>query len=230
MTAPPAALLLAAHGDGGSAPRDDAVRGFARSLAGRLGVAVAWAVLKRPATFALARAHLGAAPVAVMPLFMAEGRFVRLRLPALLAEHGFAGAVRLPVLGLDPGLAAIAERRVREAGPVRRIVLVAHGSGSGDGGSRSAAEGVAAGLAARLGRAVEVAFIEEAPRFDAVITGGDEMVIGLFASVGTHAVEDVAAHVARVGGVAVHIAAIGTDPEVADLVEAGFRRAVAAGV
>ncbi len=230
--APPSALLVVAHGDGGERPRDETVRTLAERLAKRLDIAVDWAVLKRPETFAAARARLGpaAARLAVYPLFMAAGHFVRVKLPKLLAEAGFAEASILPVFGLDPHLADLLERRLRAIASMQggrepkdfAVALVAHGSGSGDGGSRLATEALAADLAARLGARIRIGFLEEEPRFEAVIGAGAEIVVGLFVSEGTHALDDVAALVARTPSVVHHVASVGDDRGVADLVIAAL--------
>ena len=72
----------------------------------------------------------------------------------------------------------------------------------------------------RLAAPVHLGFIEEPPSFDEVIgAGAGEIVVGLFVSAGTHALDDVAARVAAAGTVVHHVAAIGRDAGVADLVE-----------
>lgn len=236
-------VLVVAHGDGGADPRDETVRLLAERLAKRLDVPVDWATLKRPATFAEARARLAHAlgldpaaalgPVQVYPLFMAEGFFVRVKLPKLLAENGFPETSLLPVFGLDPGLVDLVEHRLRSIASMQGgrtpadlpIALIAHGSASGDAGSRLASEAIAATLRARLGADVRLGFIEEEPFFDRVITEERAaIVVGLFVSAGTHALDDVAAHVAKTPTVLHHVDAIGRDAAVADLVE----RAIAA--
>ena len=228
----PTALLVVAHGDGGERPRDDTVRLLAERLAKRLDIPVDWATLKRPETFAAAHARLGAAAerLAVYPLFMAAGFFVRVKLPKLLAEAGFGEARLLPVFGLDPRLVDLVEHRLRSVASMQggrepkdfRIVLVAHGSASGDTGSRRATEAIAADLSYRLATALHVAFIEEAPFFDEVIGAGAEIVVGLFVSAGTHALDDVAACVAKTASVRHHVATVGDDAGVADMVLAAL--------
>lgn len=232
--APP--LLVVAHGDGGGDPRDETVRLLAERLARRLDRPVDWATLKRPDTFAEARGRFTAAlgpdvplgRVVVYPLFMAEGYFVRVRLPKLLAEHGFAETSMLPVFGLDPGLVDLIERRLRVVASMQggltpadlRIALIAHGSASGDAGSRLSSEAIAGTLRARLGGDLRLGFIEEAPFYDRLIAEEKpDVVVGLFVSAGTHALDDVAAAVAATPEVRHHVDAIGRDAGVADLVE-----------
>lgn len=230
----PTALLVVAHGDGGENPRDDTVRVLAERLAKRLDLPVDWATLKRPETFAAARERLGVAAerLVVYPLFMAAGFFVRVKLPKLLAEAGFGEAEILPVFGLDPTLVDLVEHRLRSIASMQggreprdfRIVLVAHGSASGDTGSRRATEAIAADLGYRLGTTPHVAFIEEAPFFDEAIGAGAEIVVGLFVSAGTHALDDVAACVAKTPSVLHHVATVGDDAGVADMVAAALER------
>lgn len=233
--APPfSAVLVAAHGDGGTDPRNNAVRALAAALGDRLGLPVAWAVIRDPDSFGRARTQLGAAAdgtVAVYPLFMADGFFVSRKLPALLSDAGFGEVVRLPPLGHDPGLTDLVERRLRsttdrlghaDAG-LARIVMIAHGSGSGDGANRRSAEALAAQLAER-GLRPRLGFIEESPFYDAVIAeAAPEIVVGLFASEGTHALDDVRSAVEANGSVRHHIAAIGTDAEIVELAENAIR-------
>ena len=242
---PPPPLLVVAHGDGGADPRDETVRLLAERLARRLDAPVDWATLKRPDTFDEARDRLVAAwrertdaplpPVTVYPLFMAEGFFVRTRLPKLLAERGFAETVTLPVFGLDPGLVDLLDHRLRSIASMQGgrtphdlpIALIAHGSGSGDTGSRLASEAVAATLRARLDADIRLGFIEEEPFYDRLIAEEQPaIVIGLFVSAGTHALDDVAAAVAAAPCVRHHVDAIGRDAGVADMVERAYAAAI----
>jgi sirohydrochlorin ferrochelatase len=229
---PPTALLVVAHGDGGADPRDETVRRLSERLAKRLDLPVDWATLKRPETFAEAHTRLGpaAARVAVYPLFMANGFFVRVKLPKLLGESGFGDTEILPVFGLDPRLIDLIEHRLRSIASMQggrepqdfSIALIAHGSGSGDAGSRLATEAIAADLGYRLDTALHVGFIEEAPFFEEVIGAGCQIVVGLFVSAGTHALDDVAACVAKTPTVLHHVATVGDDAGVADMVEAAL--------
>ena len=229
---PPTALLVVAHGDGGADPRDETVRILAERLAKRLDLPVDWATLKRPETFAAAHDRLGPAAgrLAVYPLFMAAGFFVRVKLPKLLAEAGFVDTEILPVFGLEPRLVDLIERRLRSIASMQggrepkdfRIALIAHGSGSGDTGSRRASEAIAADLGYRLGATLHLGFIEETPFFDEVIGAGAEIVVGLFVSAGTHALDDVAALVAKTPSVLHHVATVGDDAGVADMVVAAL--------
>lgn len=231
LPAPVSAVLLAAHGDGGEARENRAIRTVAERLARRLDVPVDWAVLKDPETFPAARARLGdavgAGRVAVYPFFMAEGYFVRSRLPKMLREAGFGETEILTPFGLDPRLVDLIEHRLRSVAAMQggrtpaefRILMVAHGSGSGEPASRLRAEAVAADLAFRGLGAIHLGFIEEPPFVgDAFEAVDPEIVLGFFASEGTHALDDVATLVAERPRILHHVTAIGMDLEVADLV------------
>jgi sirohydrochlorin ferrochelatase len=236
----PTALLVVAHGDGGADPRDETVRRLAERLAKRLDRPVDWATLKRPDSFEAAHTRLGAAAerVVVYPLFMANGYFVRVKLPKLLGESGFGDTEILPVFGLDLRLVDLVEHRLRSVASMQggrepkdlRIALIAHGSASGDAGSRLASEAIAADLGYRLDTTLHLGFIEEAPFFHEVIGAGAEIVVGLFVSAGTHALDDVAALVAKTPTVRHHVATVGDDAGVADMVEAALARHVATSV
>eukprot|EP01037_Dinobryon_pediforme_P022604 gene22604-23814_t len=228
--APPSALLVVAHGDGGEARLNDSVRHLAGQLARRLDIPVEWALLKQPETFAQAHARLGAAAsglVLVYPFFMSEGYFVRVKLPNTLAEHGFSSTMVLPPLGADPALVDLIAHRLRllaslsggrEPADVATL-MVAHGSRSGEPASRRRAETIATTLGARGLGTIHLAFIEEPPSVaDQLAAIAPEVVIGLFASEGTHALDDVAALVDGRDGVLHHVRAIGTDEGMADLV------------
>jgi sirohydrochlorin ferrochelatase len=153
---------------------------------------------------------------------MSQGWFVREKLPRVLEQHRFRDIERLPAFGLDPRLPDLIAERIAglTLGPGERVVLVAHGSGSGEPASRLTTLALASDLARRLpGLVLEPAFIEEAPAFDsAIVELMPAAVIGLFASAGTHAVEDVAAAVATAPFVRHHILAIGQDAGAHDIV------------
>ncbi len=225
------AVLLAAHGDGGEARRNQALRLVADDLADRVAVPVDWAVLKEPETFAAAHARLGRAAggrVVVYPFFMSDGYFVRIRLPQVLARAGFTQTVLLAPLGADPRLLDLVEARIRgfvdddgDATAEPRVLLVAHGSASGEPASRRGAEAAAAALDARGLGYIHLGYIEEPPLVAEAIAAVDpDIVIGYFASEGTHALDDVATLVAERPRIIHHVAAIGTDPGIPALVAA----------
>jgi sirohydrochlorin ferrochelatase len=224
------ALLIVAHGDGGEARLNGNVQHLAGQLARRLDLPVDWAVLKEPETFDEARKRLGEAAagrVLVFPLFMSDGYFVRVKMPKILRDHGFANTDRLTPLGLLDPLIDLIEQRLRSLASLSGglvpadlpTLMVAHGSRSGEPASRLRAETVAATLTARGLGTIHLAFIEEPPSVAEQLAAIDpKVVIGFFASEGTHALNDVKELVDQRPGVLHHVAAIGTDEGIAGLV------------
>jgi sirohydrochlorin ferrochelatase len=239
-TDPISAFLIVAHGDGGEARLNSNVQHLAGQLARRLDIPVDWAILKEPETFGAARDRLGAASeghVLVFPLFMSDGYFVRVKMPNILREHGFSDAERLTPFGLMVPLVDLIEHRLRSLASLSggreardfRTLMVAHGSRSGEPASRQRAEAVAATLTARGLGQIHLAFIEEPPSVADQLEAIDpEVVIGFFASEGTHALNDVKELVDQRVGIRHHVAAIGTDETVADMVAGVIERRLAA--
>lgn len=232
---PKTALLVVAHGDGGTNPQDVGTRRLTAHLAERLAIPVTCAMLRRPETLEAAREVLFGAsetwPAAdrdliVYPFFMTEGWFVKEKLPKMLTAAGFSDWLRLDPFGsgpalidyLDRKLTGIAARQGRDKASLN-AVLIAHGSASGEAGSRLSTEALWQELAARGWGNLAVGFIEEAPFYDALIEERQpDAVIGLFVTSGTHAVNDVAGAVARTPSVKEHVLAVGLEDEVADMV------------
>jgi sirohydrochlorin ferrochelatase len=232
---PRSALLVVAHGDGGPDPRDIGTRQLTARLSERLAIPVACAMLRRPETVAAARATLfgaselwpaGERDLIVYPFFMTEGWFVREKLPKVLTAAGFSDWLRLDPFGSDPALIDYLDRKLTgiaaRAGRDRdtlNAVLIAHGSASGEAGSRLGTEAIRDRLAERGWGNLSVGFIEEEPFYDALIAERQpEAVIGLFVTSGTHAVNDVAGIVARTPSVREHVLAVGLEEEVVDWV------------
>lgn len=231
---PKTALLVVAHGDGGPDPRDVGTRQLTARLAERLALPVACAMLRRPETLTEARAILFGAsetwPAAerdlvVYPFFMTEGWFVKEKLPKMLKAAGFDNWLRLPPFGGDPALldylerklTGIAARQGRDRAGLN-AVLIAHGSASGEAGSRLSTEATRDWLIGRGWTNVTVGFIEEEPFYDALIAERQpDAVIGLFVTSGTHAVNDVAGVVAATPSVKEHVLAVGLEEEVVDM-------------
>jgi sirohydrochlorin ferrochelatase len=224
------ALLIVAHGDGGEARLNGNVQHLTDLLRRRLDVPVDWAILKEPETFDDARERLGSAAqghVLVFPLFMSDGYFVRVKMPTILTEHGFGDTERLTPFGMMDALVDLVVHRLRALASLSgglephdcRTLMVAHGSRSGEPASRLRAENVAATLTARGLGQIHLAFIEEPPSVADQLEAVDpEIVIGFFASEGTHALDDVKSLVDERPGVRHHVSAIGTDEAVADMV------------
>lgn len=227
---PITALLIVAHGDGGEARLNGNVRHLTDQLRRQLDLPVDWAVLKEPETFDAARDRLGSGAVGrvlVFPLFMSDGYFVRVKLPNVLRDHGFFDTERLTPFGMMDEIIDLVAHRLRSIASLQgggkahgfRTLMVAHGSRSGEPASRLRAENVAAMLTLRGLGTIHLAFIEEPPSVaDQLAAIDPEIVLGFFASEGTHALDDVKALVDERSAIKHHVAAIGTDESVAEMV------------
>jgi sirohydrochlorin cobaltochelatase len=227
------ALLLAAHGERRAGATNAGLRRLAQDLAAA-GVAgeVAVGFLNGAPSIVEAMAAFHLPEVIVYPMFLAEGFFAGTRLPAAVgAAAGTRRVHILPPLGLDPALAdlvagkaAAAARDRGVAAEATTLVLLAHGS-SRDAASREATMD----LAARLGgfAAVRIALLEEPPSLAEVLDGiaGPAVVVGLFAGEGLHGGEDLPDLIA--GRDVATAGIVGTWPEIAALVAAAVRRALA---
>lgn len=225
-----AGLLLAAHGERAAGADNRGVESLARALRAR-GVAaeVRCGFIKGTPTLAEAVREFAAARILVLPLFLADGYFSRVRLPQLLdpAETGRSVEI-LPPIGLHPALAGLVARKADAAcaaagtDPARTtLVLVAHGS-TRDDASRRATEALAARIAAQ-GRFAEVrsAFLEEPPDPAGLLAAarGPVAVVGLFIGEGLHGREDVGRLVAGAGRAdVVTVGNLGTWPDFVDAV------------
>jgi sirohydrochlorin ferrochelatase len=238
MQAPVSALMIVAHGDGGEARLNSNVQHLRDQLAKAIDLPVVYGLLKEPETFAGARECLGTSAegtVLVMPLFMSDGYFVRVKLPQVLAANGFHSVDRMTPFGLMEDLVDLLEHRLKSLASMAggreardmRILMVAHGSRSGEPASRLRAESVAATLGARGLGHIHLAFIEEPPSVAAQLEAIDpEIVIGFFASEGTHALNDVKELVDERPGVLFHVTAIGIDEGVAPMIAAAMARRI----
>jgi sirohydrochlorin cobaltochelatase len=227
------ALLLAAHGERRAGATNAGLQRLAQDLAAA-GVAgeVAVGFLNGVPTIAEAMAGFHLPEVIVYPMFLAEGFFAGTRLPtAVGAAAGTRRVHILPPLGLDRALADLVARKAGAAAQARgaavaatTLVLLAHGS-SRDAASRDAT----VDLAARLGgfAAVRIALLEEPPSLAEVLDGiaGPAVVVGLFAGEGLHGGEDLPDLIA--GRDVATAGIVGAWPEIAALVAAAVRRALA---
>lgn len=229
MHVPVSAVMIVAHGDGGEERLNANVRHLRDQLAKALDLPVVYGLLKEPETFAVARECLQDAAkgrLLVLPLFMSEGYFVRVKMPQLLEANGFEGVERMTSFGLMEDLVDLIELRLKSLAAIDggrtpadlRILMVAHGSRSGEPASRLRAESVAATLGVRGLGQIHLAFIEEPPSVADQLEAIDpEIVIGFFASEGTHALNDVKELVDERAGVRHHVTAIGIDEGVAPM-------------
>ncbi|MBL8574425.1 MAG: hypothetical protein JNM13_12170 [Hyphomicrobiaceae bacterium] len=230
-----AAILLVAHGDRGETARNGPIAAMCARLGRRWPEArVGFGVMNGEPSLGCGLAGLDVKAgewLIVVPLFMADGFFTRVKLPRDLAAQGAGMAEILAAAGLDPGVGDLIEARLREALGAPRadgsILICAHGSRSGVPDSRLAAEAMAGRLRAAGWGEVACAYVEEAPFItDGLDADRRDAVIGLFASLGTHAINDVAAEVAGHPHVRLFIPAIGAEPEMAEVVAAMVERRV----
>jgi sirohydrochlorin ferrochelatase len=226
-------LLLAAHGERREGATNQSVASLAADLRARRIVAeLRVGFVKGVPAIADAMDGFSAAEVVVYPLFLADGHFTRVRLPALLSASSARNRpVRvLPPLGVDPALALlVCEKAARlcHAGGFApedaSLVLVAHGSAR-YAASRRAADQLSQRIA-ESGRfaGLASAFLEEGPPVTQVLGSvpGPVIVVGLFAGEGLHGREDIRRLVAAADRSDVFAAGnVGVWPEVADLVVA----------
>lgn len=166
--------------------------------------------------------------VLVLPMFMCSGILVERLLPQRLGPRSSDARIRIcPPLGAAPELALLAGEAAaaarREAGWPDRdsiLLLAAHGS-PGNPASRRAAEDLARRLARDdTWRAVQVAYLEEAPFLADTITSlrHPAVVLGLFAADGGHAVLDVSEALTRATRPVRYTGALGADAGIPDVV------------
>ncbi len=239
MKVPVSAVMIVAHGDGGEERLNSNVQHLRDQLAKAVDLPVVYGLLKEPETFAVARECLqGKANgrMLVLPLFMSDGYFVRVKMPQLLRANGFDDIERMTSFGLMEDLVDLIELRLKSLAAIDggrtpadlRILMVAHGSRSGEPASRLRAESVAATLGARGLGTIHLAFIEEPPSVAEQLEAIDpEIVIGFFASEGTHALNDVKELVDLRPGVRHHVTAIGIDEGVAPMLAAAVKTRLA---
>lgn len=234
------ALLLAAHGERRLGLENEGAARLAATLTTRnVAAEISCGFIKGEPTVTQAILACNLHEIFVYPLLLSDGYFARVLLPRMIGE---AMVVRpelriqqLPPLGVDPRFADLVIGQVSAVAQasgivtdVLTIILCAHGS-TKDTASRQAAERVASGVAKRRRFAdVRLAFLEEPPVLDAVITesSGPVVVVGLFVGEGLHGGADVPELIARAGRRgAIFAGNVGTFPGLADVVAAAVRRA-----
>jgi sirohydrochlorin cobaltochelatase len=242
--------LLIGHGSSRRPEANDTIREHAAALAatGRFVAVETWILSDEDgeaATFAWAEAG----DIFLVPLLMSDGYFVRVRIPEALGLEGRvteADGRRLiycDSIGLSPGMADIAARRVREACLDRdldpagaQVLLAGHGS-TRDPASRQATERTAGHLEARHGFAgVSCAYLDEPPFLAEVMerapaAGPPLIVVGLFAADGGHAAEDIPRMIAARTDMSrplLYTGAVGADPAVVQLILKAMEQAEAA--
>ena len=240
------ALLLAAHGSRSDGVANALVRQHARRVEAMTGFdQVAVAFHHGTPSFATALDALEAADVTVVPLMTSDGYFSRVVLPRELRRNHCYPRIRVRQtrpIGTSPGITSLLLRRV--AALVRRfrlepddttIVLVGHGT-ERHGRSGSATLALAAALSDPTTRTqVLCAFLDQPPYVQDVfsrVAKRHRLVIPFLMGGGDHANRDIPARLGLTVGpganppfvgrvrqrTVVCDAAVGTHPEMADLI------------
>ncbi|AHB48295.1 cobalamin biosynthesis protein CbiX [Hyphomicrobium nitrativorans NL23] len=230
------AAVLVAHGDRGGPAPNAALRAQAEAVRALIGLPiVAPGVLKGQPTLedALAQAAAtGATRIAVYPLFMADGYFMR-KVRERVEATGISPAPSiLAPLGLDAALPEILVREAastaetREFEPITsRLLIVGHGSKLGPASATATRKAAARAALARRFASVTTAFLEEEPFLDDALAAGRQtptVVAGFFFGDGMHGGEDVPDAIAETGANAIYTGAIGNSAAVAPLIAAAL--------
>lgn len=233
------AVVLAAHGDRGGASPNAALHAQAEAVGALVAPARIFpGVLKGEPTLesALSQATAsGARRVAVYPLFMADGYFMRKVRDGVSAANLAPDPVVLDPLGLDPALPnilvgeAAAFAHGKGFDPLRsRLLVVGHGSKLGPASANATRKAAARAALARRFASVTTAFLEEEPFLDDVLAAGGTqptVVAGFFFGDGMHAGEDVPDAIAETGANAIYTGAIGNSAAAAPLIATALRTA-----
>ncbi len=221
-------LLIVSHGQPSDPERAEAELALlGKAAAWHLPeVAVSTATLSAPGALAQALAQLGPGG-RVYPLFMAGGWFTRVHLPKRLVEAGAQGWRVLEPMGCDPAVHDLAVQIVAEAaadfGPLRSVVLAAHGSGQSAVPADIAAH-VAELIAARLGVAAQAAFIDQSPRLaDLRGHAAQSVCLPFFAASGGHVTGDIPAALKQAGFAGRLLPALGMDARLPKIIAAAAR-------
>lgn len=167
MSAVPS-VLACSHGTSSPAGRR-AIAALVQAVAARLPrvrVAAAFVDVEQPDVPTALAALDG--EVRVVPLLLSAGYHVYVDLTEAVAQR--PDTTLRPALGPDARLAQVLERRLRQAGLRHDQEIVLCAAGSSDPRAVEDCERAAALLAARVGRAVQVAFLSAAqPRVQQVV-------------------------------------------------------------
>lgn len=219
--------LIVAHGQPSDpAPAEADLATLAGRIAARLpGWRVASATLADPDSLRAALQSVDD-PV-VFPFFMADGWFIRERLPDRLAASGATELRVLPPFGLMPMTLALASgiagRAVADAGwdeAEATLVLAAHGSGRSRHPAEAARATAAAIARARRFAEIRTGFVEEPPYLADALRGVGEraLCLPLFVARWGHVLTDLPEAIADAGFSGRSLAPIGTHSEVPRLI------------
>ncbi len=226
------ALVLAAHGDRGSADRNAVLRRHTAAVEalGVCGKVSAGVLNGEPLLQDVLRevASDEIAQILIYPFFMSDGYFVKKILPDRIALAGIALPVSvLAPLGLDPRLPDLLLRRsldtANDAGfnpKTTRLLIAGHGSKFGRASAKATnAMANAVSASGEFGKVV-TAFLEEPPFLLDELTSEKTptVVAGFFSGEGMHGHDDVPAAMERCPAPCAYTRPIGSDPEVALLI------------
>ncbi len=238
MPAPEVALVLAAHGDRGSAARNAVLCRHASSLKDKFR-SVSFGVLNGEPRLgdALAEAECtDASLIVVYPFFMSGGYFVSVKLAREIERAKLAKtATVLPPLGHDPALpplllehsVGIAKAAAYDPA-VTRILIAGHGSKFGRASAEATEAAAEAVRRASPFAKVATAFLEEPP-FLADMLQTEKMpavVAGFFSGEGMHGHDDVPQIMEKSGVPCIYTRPIGSHPQIPMLIEAAVRKAI----
>lgn len=231
----PRSLLIVAHGSP-SAPAgpERALHALAEAVAAGLpGWRVRGATLAAPGSLEGALEMLPDPAPLVFPFFMADGWFVRHKLPQRLSACGREAAAFLPPLGLNPALQSLCLEAARDgaaaAGYVAAqtgLLLAAHGSSHDPGPRRAALAAADSVAAARVFREVHVGFVEEEPFLaEAARLDAPALCLPFFAARAGHVEIDLPRAFAEAAFDGPQLAPIGEHPGVAKILQDAVRDA-----
>ena len=226
------AVVLVTHGDRAGPVRNKALLSHTNAIYQRAQFCcVTCGVLKGEPLIgeALQKAvQAGPALILVYPLFMSSGYFVETVLARRIAEGDLPVPVRvLPPIGLSARLPELLWKRSLEVACLAefspentRLLLTGHGSKIGRRSAQATAQVARQLVTFNVFNKVQTAFLEEPPLLHNQLAAdrGPTVIAGLFASDGLHAYDDVPAAIEETGANAVYTGAIGTHPEIVDLV------------
>jgi sirohydrochlorin ferrochelatase len=232
------AAILVSHGDRGGVAPNATLEAHARAVQSLTGLDIVLAaMLKGEPTIeqALATAAAsGAQGIAVYPLFMADGYFVRKVLRERIEATRLMPEPRLLApLGLDPGLPDIlvveAVRAAAQEGLTpqsSRLLIVGHGSKLGPASATATRKAAARAALTRRFASVATAFLEEEPFLEDALraSAAPTVVSGFFFGDGLHAGEDVPDAIAETGANAVYAGSVGNSLAIAPLIAAALSR------
>jgi sirohydrochlorin ferrochelatase len=182
---------------------------------------------ERPAA---ALAGLDDGPVLVVPVTMCDGETARAAIPAAFTARppgtSLPPLIFCPPVGTHPALAGLLAKRAhaaagRAAATVTTLLLIGHGSARSPASAAATRQQASRLAASGVFREVAVAFLEQPPTLAAVLAQlpGPVIALGLFATCGRHATDDVTSALVAAGRADVrYLGPIGADPALAGVV------------